>query len=837
MGTPLFEIATDRAKLTWSARGTHPHAALGRLRFEARRRGVVFKECTRCSVLGLARSSVQGDVGAALREQTDYQIFVEGIQGHQVNLVHRDPLILRDLQRERGGEILHGTVNFASQIGLSEFVLTVDDAPELSLEVEVFPTKLDYQSDYVEILADVQNTIVGLALEYLRATRQKGQRFRVPTQSQLEWVLLLSDAVGDLEQSLLQIASRPLRGLTREATAIRAEQVKRVDPGMRAAIRRGAGAGGFVQAGSGLVVRQRLPERRARPTLDTPEHRWLATQVAMIQRRLARIRRQEAVREATLRHHKALQELADVESRISRAGRLEPLASAFGPPPSGFASLTLIGAPGYREAYKACIGLTLGLRITDGPLGLSVKDLSLLYEYWCYLALLRIVSAETGAAIDPRELLSVSQNGLRVLLRKGKETAVNFSDLSGRQVTVTYNPLVDSETTTLIPQRPDMLVTISQPPIWPRVHMLLDAKYRVDNSEEYSRRYGSPGPPEEALNVLHRYRDAIIEWDLVRSGRKGRTVVVAAAAFPHRDNNAARFAGSRLWKSFEQLGVGAVPLLPGSTEYLQEWVHSVVRKGGWALADHAVDHQAIARAHQWRAAASEHVLVGPLRPEFKDAHLAWVQSTRSYFMPLLKSQSRQYSVRRIALYETACQDRPGAVRFHSQVREVEVVRRAEIQTPWPTRMDEDALYVIYRLGEFEELHRPIINEGESGRGQRFSSHRWTSRLAFERAKTVSELLLETEAEWRLYEDLRAAGVRFLVRAADLGVREREEAPGHARFVGETEAFGPFVVRFLGPSGFQLFRPGDGGAFLPDAAAVVEHLIAQMSGATGYNRVV
>jgi hypothetical protein len=768
---------------------------------------------------------VHGEVGPALQEQTDYQIFVEGLQGYHVDLVHRDPLILKDLKHEHGGRIVHGTVNFASQIGFSEFVLTADGAPELSLEVEVVPTKLDYQSDYARILADVQNIMVGLALEYLRATHQGGQRLRVPTPSQLEWVLQLRDMVSDLERGLLHIAGRPIRGLTREPSAIRAEQVKRVDPGMRAAIRRGGGAGSFVQAGSGLVLRHRLPERRARPTLDTPEHRWLATQVALIQRRLARIRRQEAVWEETPRHRKALEELADLESRISRIGRLEPLAGALGAPPPGFASLTLIGAPGYREAYKCCIELMLGLRITGGPLGLSVKDLSLLYEYWCYMALLRLVSEETGCPIDSRELLSVSQRGLRVLLRKGRKTGVTFRDRSGREVTVTYNPLVDSVGTTLIPQRPDMLVTISQRPVWPRVHMLLDAKYRLENSDDYCKRYGAPGPPEDALNVLHRYRDAIIEWDTEHDGRKARTVVVAAAAFPHRDEGGQKFADSRLWKSFEQLGVGAVPLLPGSTEYLQEWVRSALRRGGWSLADRALDHHAIERARQWRAAATEHALVGVLRPDIRNEHLAWVRSTRSYYMPLLRSQPRQHTVKWIALYEPADDTRPGAVRFRSQVLGVEVVQRSQILTPWPAHTRGESLCVIYRLGDLKELDQPITNEDDRGRGQRFSTHRWTSRLALERAKTVSELLLETEAEWRLYEELRAVGVRFTVRAADLGTGEREDGPGHARFVGEVEAVGSFVVRYAGASGFQLFRSDGVSSFHSDVASVVQKLLS------------
>ena len=62
----------------------------------------------------------------------------------------------------------------------------------------------------------------------------------------------------------------------------------------------------------------------------------------------------------------------------------------------------------------------------------------------------------------------------------------------------------------LIPQRPDMVITLEKKD-WPAMHLVLDAKYRLDASPDYINRYKSPGPPEDALNSMHRYRDAILE--------------------------------------------------------------------------------------------------------------------------------------------------------------------------------------------------------------------------------------------------------------------------------------------------------------------------------------
>ena len=41
---------------------------------------------------------------------------------------------------------------------------------------------------------------------------------------------------------------------------------------------------------------------------------------------------------------------------------------------------------------------------------------------------------------------------------------------------------------------------------------IFDAKYRIDFAEtsHYKRKYGTPGPMEEDINTMHRYRDALV---------------------------------------------------------------------------------------------------------------------------------------------------------------------------------------------------------------------------------------------------------------------------------------------------------------------------------------
>ena len=195
------------------------------------------------------------------------------------------------------------------------------------------------------------------------------------------------------------------------------------------------------------------------------------------------------------------------------------------------------------------------------------------------------ISAETGAPIDARRLLEVQSRGLSVLLRRGSESKVAFRLPHARKLTVRYNPALRADA--LVPQWPDFLLTLEQPDR-PAVHLVIDAKYRLDTSSEYVGRYETAGPPEDALNAMHRYRDAILDEI---EGAPRRTVVQAAALFPLRVDSA-KYEAGRLWRALRRIGVGAIPLLPGHDQFLRAWLRQWLTHGGWSIADEAIDHAA-----------------------------------------------------------------------------------------------------------------------------------------------------------------------------------------------------------------------------------------------------
>lgn len=763
----LFAIETDRVTLQWSV--TQPRVPAfvsdaepppGRLDVTLARRDATIRAIRRSE-----------EPAPRLFEQTSYAVYVHSPAGTP-RLLHDDPALLHDLVLSPDGHVLHGTINFRSQVGRSTFRLAVDDQAEAAFTVEVFPSKLDYENDYLDLIADTQDFFAGLALDYLRATHLLGSA--VPSTERpafIEWLTILDAVIGDLEKGLRRIAQQPLRSLRREPVATRLEKVRRADAAVQRALARGRPAA-------------RVVVRRPQSTLDTPEHRWLAAQLRRIRRRLTELEAIERARPRNSRQSAVVERLARMVERIGVLLTLDPMRETSGDAPPGFASLQLQRSSGYRQAYDACIALSLRLSLDADALRITIKDLDELYEYWCYLAIVRILAEATGSR-EPLHGLVAHENGLRVSLERGTTHAVHFAGAGGRQISATYNPKF-SGVEYLLPQQPDFIIAVEDSE-WPRARLVIDAKYRVDASESTVEKHGIPAPPDDALNVLHRYRDAILAEDR-RSALK-RDVIHAVAVYPYRERREGEFARSGLSRALQAIGVGAIPLLPRSEQHLDEWLRQILRAGGWSLADRVIPHEAHEVSVAYRAAESRAVLVAVLR-EDEAAHLQWIREQRLYYAPETK-QGRLFSTRFVAFYERARGGRKGVVRSWAKVRAIETRPRSAIATPWLPSRAGDERQVVFHLEPLQPIG-PIINDR-----LRFSVSRWSTELAMRRAKSVDQLYLETEAEWRLFESLKASGIAFGIHALNADALDEErERRGRARF-----EIGALKVRHLRGSRF------------------------------------
>lgn len=570
---PLLRVATAAGAI--EIRGRHaPPAGLmrgidlqdrGRLRIETTAPELA---ATYVDSSGTERSwDVADSLGPLLFEEETYHLWVDGVDDAP-HVRHRDPLFARDITHRPEKRSASGTFNLQRQVGRLPLTIAFG-ATMVQLELEVVPTKIDYATDYEALVADVSGTSRGLALAYMRSTH-RGAAHGGDRATEIEWLTTLRQEMTRLQQALARISAQPYRHLLREVRLTPNYKVRRLDSATRRAITRGKGAGPVDEVDGLGPVRRMINNVNAVTTLDTPEHRWLHLQLRLLHRQLlgiAAVLANEARRSTERigeRRRAEQQELRQFADRLERLLELDVLRAATRLPQPSPPSLTLISAPGYREAYRILTDLRLGLAVQGEALDLQSKDIHDLYELWAFTEIVRLVAIHTDSEPDVSTLVRSYSGGLRIGLSAGALSDVPFVG-EPRGYTVSYNRVYPGPTGE---QKPDIVIRVSEHGR-PDLVIVLDAKYRVDATPEFRTRHGAPGPPIDAINALHRYRDAIVS----DSPTPMRPVVRGAALFPLTLEEADEYEeSSSLFSSLASLGIGALPFLPRNTALVDRWI-------------------------------------------------------------------------------------------------------------------------------------------------------------------------------------------------------------------------------------------------------------------------
>jgi hypothetical protein len=372
----------------------------------------------------------------------------------------------------------------------------------------------------------------------------------------------------------------PHRLLSRQPEHIRLEKAKRTDSSILKAISRGRGIGPMVEVFGIGKVKSVIPTVQSKETLQISEHKWLRLNLSIISNHLSELHAtiSEEISKYETSSRPIPRRLKAEETELSKYVRsteellsLQVFNGVQGVPPPGFASLTLLGGIGYGEAYRAITVLRLGLDVHGDFFDFSSKDVHDLYEVWCFIQLVRQAVSVISGRTNSIWLIKLKESGIRVRLQRGEQSSISLTCRdSKRHVIISYNPAFPGLTGD---QRPDIVLRIQQPN-WPDLIVVFDAKYRLDASDAYLRRFGTVGPPQDAINAIHRYRDAIVV-DSTDHGLE-RPVVKGAALFPLPFIENENFKSSSLFQALDKLGIGALPFLPSNTLLVDDWLKSLL---------------------------------------------------------------------------------------------------------------------------------------------------------------------------------------------------------------------------------------------------------------------
>ncbi|KMJ52856.1 hypothetical protein ACG97_11360 [Vogesella sp. EB] len=459
------------------------------------------------------------------------------------------------------GNTLRGMVQTGNDIGWLALTLEYHLGGRLqrqTLSLRVYPVKMDIDSDILQISAELDVQYPLWRFAFARPTLQDaGSRHGGSQRFPLFWLAQLERLQGKLEQAVRYILDAPHSRLQEIVQHRKADRIRgRIPPRLEERI--------GTDLRSGIIHRHYAVGKRHLHT-DTPENRFvkmvllrtggdLANFAADIHRRYGKAGEPDEGRvSASL-----------LEKMNSNAANLLQLgARPFFRDIGQFAgmngdSLVLHHRQGYADVYRIWLELRRYLDVAGRHGQVSLKSVAELYEVWCVLAL-RDQLLALGFTVVSGDRVMLDRRGMEMQLRDGSNAVFVMERGCGLKLRLAHEPAFGTDERQEIfswttRQKPDIVLE-AEFPDGRRLHWIFDAKYRIDDS-------GSKGdlPPEDAINQMHRYRDALVMKTGDTDGQR-RPVLGAFVLYPGFHDELATENPYRI--GIERIGIGAFPLLPG----------------------------------------------------------------------------------------------------------------------------------------------------------------------------------------------------------------------------------------------------------------------------------
>ena len=359
-------------------------------------------------------------------------------------------------------------------------------------------------------------------------------------------------------------------------------------------------------------------------------------------------------------------------------------------------SLVFSMGNGYKEVYKYYLMLQKGLSVNSNVFSLSIKELSLLYEYWCFIKINSLLKKKYQLVSS--DLLKINKDGITVSLKKGVESSLTYCNpQTNEKFKIYYNSRRSSKT---VSQKPDNILSMHKDSSIKSYEFIFDAKCKVDTSEEYIQSYGSVGPKEEDINTMHRYRDAIIydynkdklleRKDKINnsSGAINNCIFGAFVLFPYE--NEEEFKNHRFYKSIEEVNIGAIPFLPSTTKLMENFLDEIIEESSYSSFERAIEPVGKDDYFKDEYFCTREVLVGALNSK---EQLEVNLKHNFYHIPAKKINLAKNNIKYVALSQSQnLFGSDGGIVWYGKIKDINLVKRNEIvELP---KDDENLYYKI-----------------------------------------------------------------------------------------------------------------------------------------------
>lgn len=532
--------------------------------------------------------------------------------------------------------ILAGFINYGNDIGKSEILIDYNVGSELRhfrFGFDVLSTKLNYHEHWRKIIEDIESEYRMLSLDYMKRTFHG---FSPDTHGETPDIIWWSVFAGEQKKfinAVKSIIERPRHRLQGIETFVRADKLTRIP----------------------IAIENELAEHRKEQahlyrveqqvqSNDTQENRFLKHALGQIASKYESLKKRiESIKGASDPFKGEMEEMLDTLKHLQRnpffrtVGRFKGMNQE---------SLVLQKATGYNQVYRTWNLLRRAYSLNDGIYRLQSKDIATLYEIWCFIEVSHIVKELLGAEADHRNRMEM--NGIFTWeLGKGEHSRILFRKDGVELAELVYNPKhndkendktgIEHTVAITVAQKPDIVLQLTKDDLQKGMKMtyLFDAKYRIEG-----RVNGVDVPPEDAINQMHRYRDAIYYKEYSSEELK-KEVIGGYILFPG-DGQKADVEVSKFYRSIGEVNIGAFPLRPKDAknrDLLVKFIESLIGKTASDLLDNSIPQKGLSYSHSIDSDERILVLVG----FYEEGQTEWVFKKESYGQYNIHASGTDYS--------------------------------------------------------------------------------------------------------------------------------------------------------------------------------------------------
>ena len=545
---------------------------------------------------GNEQSINHGEVAPAVFfDNAEYPIWVEF--GNHVRSARFGSILQNDNENFsfRKG-ILAGFINYGNDIGKSEILIDYKVGSELrhfSFGFDVLSTKLNYHEHWRKIIEDIESEYRMLSLDYMKRTFHG---FSPDTEGETPELIWWSIFAGEQKRfigAVKSIIERPRHRLHGIETYLRADKLTRIPTSIENEL-----AEHRKEQAHLYRVEQQVQSN------DTQENRFLKHALGQITTKYEALKKRiEAIKGASDPFKGEMQTMLDTLKHLQRnpffrtVGRFKGMNQE---------SMVLQKASGYNQIYRTWNLLRRAYSLNDGIYRLQSKDIATLYEIWCFIEVSHIVKELLGIDVDVDHRNRMEMNGIFTWeLGKGEHSRILFKKDDVELAELVYNPKhTDKENDSVsmenlyvptVAQKPDIVLQLTKRDQQKDMKMtyLFDAKYRIEG-----RVNGVDTPPEDAINQMHRYRDAIYYKE--HSSKELKKEVIGGYILFPGDGQKADVEVSKFYKTIEEVNIGAFPLRPKdieNRELLEQFIKSLIGKASTEILDDSIPQKGLYYTH------------------------------------------------------------------------------------------------------------------------------------------------------------------------------------------------------------------------------------------------